>query len=430
MRLLAAILTVAWAGIAIVVASAYRPGGPVDIVVALACFTPVLVADAGVVRPPLATSHRGRIALVWIWIVAVLLAIPVLYGIAASLASDGPRNLVPSIEAAYGGGLALAAMTFFSIVGLVHQRRGVAVFERRSTWLSAALTVPISVALGSAFLFVAVVNDQVLREQERSTSRFGPTDPDVVPPFCDQPLRLGPDAVITIDADLTADGIERGRARLAGKRDGGNEAWGGWWSGADGAGQQSYLRIGGRAWLNADSDDPDAPGSTWQEVMPDPFGMVGTRPLTMDGPPHAIASVPRGAIVAEDLGLEIIEGARARHCRTFMDGPTALDTVLPLRWLLVGDSFVADQVISRWRGEMDWWVFTDDELGMASVEVSGSRLSTTGGADVRAVLAAHLEATERDTRVEVTAPFQTTSRPAGSPRPSAAPASALGSVAP
>lgn len=432
MRILAVILTLVWAGIAIVVASAYRPGGPIDIVVALACFAPVLVADAGVVWPPLSRSHRGRVALVWIWVVAILLAIPVLYGIAVNLASSGPRSLVPSIEAAYGGALALAAMTFFSIVGLVHLRRRVRVFERRATWLSAGLTVVLSIALGLALLFVALVNDQMLREQEPPSSRFGPTDQNVVPPFCDVPLRLGRFAVVTIDAVSRAGGIERGRARLQGKRDGADEAWGGSWSGPDGEGQQAYLRIGAEAWLNEDADDPDMPGSSWQEVSPDPFGLVGARALTMDGPPHAIANVPRGTIVAEDLGLEVIEGARARHCRTFMDGPTALRTFLPLRWLLVNGSFVPDDAIERWRGEMDWWVFADGEMGMANVEVSGSRSATSwGSGDVLAVLEARLEATERDVEAEVAAPFETSSSvPGPAASSSTGPTPALGSVAP
>lgn len=435
MRILAVILTLVWAGVAIVVASAYRPGGPVDIVVALACFAPVLVADAGVVWPPLARTHRGRVALVWIWVVAILLAIPVFYGIAVNLASSGPRSLVPSIEAAYGGALALATMTFFSMVGLIHLRRRVRVFERRATWLSAGLTVVLSIALGSALLFVALVNDQMLREQEPSSSRFGPTDQDVVPPFCDVPLRLGRFADVTIDAVSKAGGIERGQARLQGRRDGNDEAWGGSWSGPDGAGQQAYLRIGSDAWLNVDGDDPDAPGSSWQDVPPDPFGMVGARSLTMDGPPHAIAAVPRGDIVAEDLGLEVIEGARSRHCRTFMDGPAALHTFLPLRWLLANDSFVPDDAIERWRGEMDWWVFADGELGMASVEVSGSRSATSwGSGEVLAVLEARLEATERDVQIEVAAPFETTpsaaAPDAAAESTSAAATPTLGSVAP
>ena len=53
-----------------------------------------------------------------------------------------------------------------------------------------------------------------------------------------------------------------------------------------------------------------------------------------------------GEIVPEDLGIEIIEGARARHCRTFIDGPTALDAFLPLRWLLADSSEVPAGAIS------------------------------------------------------------------------------------
>ena len=82
------------------------------------------------------------------------------------------------------------------------------------------------------------------------------------------------------------------------------------------------------------------------------------------------------SIVAEDLGLDRIQGARARHCRTFIDGSTALDTFLPLRWLLANSSEPREDALSSWRGELDWWVFSDGELGLAAVEVSGARIDT------------------------------------------------------
>ena len=44
MRLLAVILTLLWAVAAIAVAVAYRPGGPVDLLVALAAFVPVALS--------------------------------------------------------------------------------------------------------------------------------------------------------------------------------------------------------------------------------------------------------------------------------------------------------------------------------------------------------------------------------------------------
>ena len=107
MRLLAAILTVLWAVTAIAIATAYRPGGPVDVLVALACFVPVAIADIGVIRPAKRLTRSHRTAIVWVWIGAVLFALPVLYGVASTVARDGPQGLLPSAEAAYAGAIAL-----------------------------------------------------------------------------------------------------------------------------------------------------------------------------------------------------------------------------------------------------------------------------------------------------------------------------------
>ena len=166
--------------------------------------------------------------------------------------------------------------------------------------------------------------------------------------------------------------------------------------------------MGPLAWINDRSDDPAAPGTAWRSAQPDPFGLLGDRSLTMDGPPHAVADQPRGEIVSEDLGLEHIEGARARHCRTLIDGNTALRTFLPLRWLLYDGSADPGDAIPRWRGELDWWVFADGELGRAAVEVSGSSAETPWDAEgVRVVLEATLEATHRDRRVDLSVPGAT-----------------------
>ena len=408
MRLLAVILTALWAVTAIVIASAYRPGGPVDIAVALACFVPVVIADMGVIWPPKKLPRVHRLALVWVWIGAVLFTLPVLYGVATTLADDGPRFLVPSVEAAYAGAIALWLTSFYSVVGIVHRRRGVRPLERRASWLAAGAAAGLTIGAGLAFLFVAVVNERELRVEGVASSRFGPTDPDAVPPDCDAPLSLGDDARVVITAESSLDNAKRGSAVLDGRRSGSDESWGGSWDGPDGSGRQAYLRVGRRAWLNGDTDDPRAPARTWREVRPNPFGLSGEDGLTMDGPPYSLAALPRGEIVAEDLGLEHIEGARARHCRTFIDGTTAMDTFLPLRWLLYDGDDRPEGAISRWRGELDWWVFTDGELGFATVEVSGP-LSETPLDDegVRVVLTAELSATHRDRPMDVAGPSPT-----------------------
>ncbi|HZW00036.1 MAG TPA: hypothetical protein VFF55_00625 [Candidatus Deferrimicrobium sp.] len=432
MRSLAVVLAGLWAATALAVATAYRPGGALDIVVALICFGPVLVAAAGVAWPPAAEQHRHRVALIWLWIAALLLAIPVLYGVISTLVTDEQRSLVPSAEAAYAGLLAVFAMALFSLIGFVHDRRAEPVFESRATVLSTALAIAVTALIAAAFVLVVLINDEGLRASRPPRSRYGPTDADLVPPFCDEPIGLGRHAQVTIRAVSSLDDEVRGRAVLTGQRRGIDESWSGSWSGPDGTGRAAYLRIGRQAWLNDATGDQAAPRSAWQETSPDPFDSSGPDRLTMDGPPQAWVDVPRGSIVAEDLGLEVLEGARARHCRTFMDGPTALTRFLPLRWLLRDDSERAEADIRRWRGEMDWWVFGDGELGRAVVEVSGSRADTDWQATgVRAVLRAELDALDRDRAVDLSLSPIAPVLPSGAPEgPSSAPADPLESGAP
>ena len=421
MRLLAVILTALWAVTAVAIATAYRPGGPIDVLVALACFVPVAIADLGVIRPAKRMTRNHRAALVWVWIGAVLFALPVLYGVASTVAGDGPRGLLPSAEAAYAGAIALYLMSYFSVVGLVHHRLGVRPLERRASLMTALAAAGLAFVAGGAFLFVALANEQELRSDVVETSRFGPTDPELVPPGCDEPPTLGADAVVTIEAKSAVDTFDRGVAVLQGQRHGEDEAWGGSWDGPDGEGLKAYRRLGQDAWVNGQSDDPQAPGSSWEASVPNPFGLLGDVGLTMDGPPFAVANAPRGTIVPEDLGLEHVEGARARHCRTFIDGPTALDTFLPLRWLLADGSEVPDGALARWRGELDWWIFADGELGAAWAHVSGARIETGWDDDgVRAFHEARLIAVDRDQAADVTAAAPTGS-PAGAALESEAP---------
>jgi hypothetical protein len=404
MRMLAVILTVLWAVTAVIIATAYRPGGPVDVLVALACFVPVAIADLGVIRPARTRTRPHRIALVWVWIMAVIFLLPVMYGIAGTITPDGPQGLLPSAEAAYGGAIALFAMSYFSVVGLVHHRLRRRPLERHASLVSAAAAAGLTLVAGVAFVFVAVANERDLRTEAEASagSPFGPTDPELVPPHCDEPVALGADAQITITAKSRVDTVDRGTAVLEGRRSGGDESWGGSWSGPDGSGQQAYLRVGPQAWINDQDDDPRAPGTSWTTAPPNPFELLGTTALTMDGPPHSVALAPRGAIVAEDLGLERVQSARARHCRTFIDGSTALDTFLPLRWLLANSSEHREGALSTWRGELDWWVFGDGELGLAAAEVSGARIDTGWDSDgVRVVLEAQLEAVHRDQPVDL-----------------------------
>ena len=148
MRLLAVILTVVWAVTAVAIATAYRPGGPIDIAVALACFIPVVIADMGIIWPAKKMERRHRLALVWVWIGALLFTLPIVYGVATTLADDGPQSLVPSAEAAYAGGIALFLTSFYSVVGIVHRRRGVRPLERRASAFAVLAAVGLTIVAG------------------------------------------------------------------------------------------------------------------------------------------------------------------------------------------------------------------------------------------------------------------------------------------
>jgi hypothetical protein len=426
MRILALGLTALWAATALAVAAAYRPGGPLDILVIAICFAPITVSLAAVRWPAEARGPRDRVALVWLWIGAMLLGIPVLYGVGSSLTAAS-QSLAPSVEAAYSAGLALLAMAIWSVLGFAHERVGVPVFQRQASLAAGGLAVVLTAAVAALFGLVVLINEAALLDDGQARSRFGPVGAHLVPPDCDAPLLLGPNAQVSVSARSILDDDPRGSAEVTGLRRGRDEAWSGTWAGPDGEGRTSYLRLGEQAWRR---DTAAAGGSaderTWRAVPPDPFGLGGDTALTLDGPPHAVVAVPRGQIVAEDLGLEVVEGATARHCRTFMDGPTALDTFLPLRWLLHDSDAPADEQVARWRGEMDWWVFADGELGRARVEVSGSRADTTWDATgVRAVLEAELDAMERDRVPDIAAPALLS--PAVSTSPSAAASSSASS---
>ena len=61
----------------------------------------------------------------------------------------------------------------------------------------------------------------------------------------------------------------------------------------------------------------------------------------------------------------MIEGAPARRCRIAIDGTTFSAAFPQVRWL-VGDADLAD-----WRGQLDYWVFLDGQLGQIAGSVNG-----------------------------------------------------------
>jgi hypothetical protein len=61
-------------------------------------------------------------------------------------------------------------------------------------------------------------------------------------------------------------------------------------------------------------------------------------------------------------------------------------------------------VLGPWRGELDWWVFGDDQLGLATVHLTGLSPAVWGGASILGTLDARLQAIERDRPEQVLPP--------------------------
>lgn len=211
------------------------------------------------------------------------------------------------------------------------------------------------------------------------------------------PVALGPAADLEVVAHGIIDGEDIGSATIRGVRSGLDESWSGSVESEYARARASYVRMGAQAWLGLGALSPS-------RVPVDPFQLAGTDGLTLDGPVVAVVTSRLPAIVAEDLGVELVGGARARHCRTAVGGPTALDTFLPLRWLAGGQLLTVTHPLDEWRGTLDWWVFADGQLGQASVNIHGypgEAWPTTG---ISGSLIARLTALDRDRPHTVTRP--------------------------
>lgn len=401
-RLLAAVLLVLWTGLAITIVVYYRPGGPWDLLVASAAFAPVLIAAGAVVRPPLARvghpeAWRANLVVAWVGLVAALLVGALLVLEVRVVTEPGDQTLLPSLEVAYALILALATLSLYAAFGIsqIPARPGSRAQGRmlHATGLAVIMTAGAACLLAGA----ALANDLALRDRPAGPSRFGPTDPTLTPPECDVPVALGPSAVVEIEAQGAIDGNAIGSSSVQGVRQGLDEAWTGSAEGAFVRARAGYTRVGTRAWLSLGAGQP-------VRVPVDPFGMEGSDGGTLDGPVVAFLTASQPAVVPEDLGVGLVSGARARHCRTAVNGPTALDTFLPLRWLAGGQLLTVTHPLEEWRGTLDWWVFTDGQLGQATVDIHGYPGEAWPTSGIAGTLSARLTALDRDVPRTVTQP--------------------------
>jgi hypothetical protein len=385
LRLIALGLAASWALAAGLVLLAYHPGGPIDLLVGLASGLPILIALAGFVWPPVARGDRAFPALVWLGLAVLLVLAPSIVGLLSQLLARGPQTLVPSLEAAYPWVLALIGTSLFTGLGIARRNLGESALRRPRLVRGVLIGLAATVVTGSIFAAVALGNELALRDRPVATSRFGPTDPNVEPPTCDATVDIGRTALVEMSIDGDVDGRSLGSVEIDGVRSFRDFRWLAYVATNERLGQFGAALVGATGWLLE-------PGSDWR---PTDSAAVSDEALDVAVREAALTSDSR--VAAEMLGVSYFEGARARHCRIALAGPT-FRQAFPQSWYLIGD---AD--LSRWRGELDYWVFTDGELGRASAVISGDAVAIVKGG-LQAHVRATITATERDAPHAVTAP--------------------------
>jgi len=241
------------------------------------------------------------------------------------------------------------------------------------------------VASGSVMAGATIANELALRDRPAAASRYGPTDPTLIPPRCDGPLGAGATAALTLDLAGTVDGRSLGIARARGERSGQDFRWLAEVTTTRDVGLHGAAVVGSRGWIRQT-------GTRWVQVA---SATANGESLDLAVVEAALDPLQRTA--AEDLGLVYVEGARARRCRVAVDGAVFRAAFPQVRWL------VGATDLAGWRGEIDAWVFGDGQLGRAEGRLGGPGFEIAPGA-IQGELTAALTATRRGEPVTVTPP--------------------------
>lgn len=379
LRLIGTALVAAWATAALLVLVAYRPGGPLDFVVGLTFLLPIAIAVAAVVWPPVARGAGAFPLMVGLGLGSLLLILPSIGGVLNQLLALGSQTLLPSWEAAYPWLLALAGTSLFAGFGLARRILGETALRPRRLAFGLVVAGALTLLAGGAFAAVAIANEVALRDRSEPArgSRFGPTDLIGDPPACDGQFRTGDTARVSTRLGASVDLRPIGSVDQNGLRVGRDFRWLAYVATDRELGQYGAAATDDRAWSRS-------PTRGWRATSPE---AVATETLDLQAAEVAMTEGFRAT--AEDRGIEVIEGAPARRCRIAVDGDTFRAAFPAVRWLVGG----AD--LGRWRGQLDYWIFLDGELGQIAGSVNGEGSVVVPEA-LQATIDVHLTATERD----------------------------------
>jgi hypothetical protein len=185
--------------------------------------------------------------------------------------------------------------------------------------------------------------------------------------------------------DGTVDNRSLGSVDVSGERSTSDVRWLAYVASNRALGLYGQATVGDRNWFRPI-------GGAWEGTTPN--AVAGD---DLDRAAFRIALTPEARTTAESRGVGLIEGARARQCRIAIDGPTFL-AAFPQAKELVGDADLA-----RWRGELDYWVFLDDQIGRIEGSVNGDAAGIQKDA-LQATVRVALTATDRDRAVTVSPP--------------------------
>lgn len=385
LRLIGSALVACWLASGALILLTYRPGGPLDLVVGLTSLGPIAIAAAGVIWPPLARGDRAFWAIVWLGIGGLLCLIPSIVGVYDQLTAFGSQTLLPSIEGIYPWLIALVATSLFTGFGLARRLRGGGALRRDRLMLGVAIGVLATGLAGAAFGAAAVTNDLALRDRTPASSRFGPTEGAEQPPRCDAELTAGATARLRMELSGSVDLRPIGSVNLSGVRSAGDFVWRAYVATIHQLGEYGSARSGGEAWLRT-------PSLGWRVVAPE---SVDADTLDLQALEAALTADYRAT--AEDRGVEVLEGARARRCRIAVDGETFEVAFPQVQWL------VGNADLRHWRGQLDYWVFLDGQVGQVAGGVNGEAAELVRDA-LQGTVEVRLTATERGRNLVVYPP--------------------------
>jgi hypothetical protein len=353
LRLIALALVALWTAAAALVVWGYRPGGPYDLLVGLATVPFVLVALLALVWPPIARPGGPFLIAVALGAGATLLLLPSIGGVVVQLQAGGPQTLLPSLEAVYPWALALLATAAFAGIGLARRLYGPAARRRRRLAGGALIGMLAAAVAGGTFAAVAIANELAIADRPSSASRYGPIDGGREPQACQDPLTIPGSAAFAGPLGGTVDRASIGSAQVRGQRVGDDFRWDGTVASDEALGRYGAIRIGFAAWTAQ-------PREAWHPAAP-----FAVEDLDLDRRFVEVALSPERTSIAQELGLAIVGGATARHCRIATDGAIVSEALPIARWI------VGPSDIDRWRGEIDYYVFLDGAVGIASGAVNG-----------------------------------------------------------